>query len=67
MPAIVLTNKAAKLMKLPRHGISGRKLGPPGEPRVSAFRIGPGVYDVTADAAWVSVGITHDTVEFAVA
>jgi hypothetical protein len=26
-----------------------------------------GVYDVTADAAWVSVGITHDTAEFAVA
>jgi hypothetical protein len=26
-----------------------------------------GVYDVTADAGWVSVGITHDTAEFAVA
>ena len=26
-----------------------------------------GVYDITADAAWVSVGITHDTAEFAVA
>ena len=26
-----------------------------------------GVYDVGADAGWVSVGITHDTAEFAVA
>jgi Rhodopirellula transposase DDE domain len=26
-----------------------------------------GVYDVAADAGWVSVGITHDTAEFAVA
>jgi len=26
-----------------------------------------GVYDMTADAGWVSVGITHDTAEFAVA
>ena len=26
-----------------------------------------GVYDITADAGWVSVGITHDTAEFAVA
>jgi hypothetical protein len=25
------------------------------------------VYDVTANAGWVSVGITHDTAEFAVA
>ena len=26
-----------------------------------------GVYDIAADAGWVSVGITHDTAEFAVA
>ena len=26
-----------------------------------------GVYDVTANAGWVSVGITSDTAEFAVA
>jgi hypothetical protein len=25
-----------------------------------------GVYDITADAGWVSIGITHDTAEFAV-
>jgi hypothetical protein len=25
-----------------------------------------GVYDITADAGWVSVGVTHDTAEFAV-
>lgn len=56
---------------------AGREWRPKGDPRrvkVHDFedtqlgKVAPyGVYDVTADAAWVSVGITHDTAEFAVA
>jgi hypothetical protein len=40
------------------HDFEDKKLG-----KVAPY----GVYDITADAGWVSVGITHDTAEFAVA
>jgi transposase len=37
-------------------------------PTAAAGKVVPyGVYDVTANSGWVSVGITHDTAEFAVA
>jgi hypothetical protein len=55
---------------------AGREWQPKGEPvnvRVHDFidkdlgkAIPYGVYDVTADQAWVNVGIDHDTAEFAV-
>ena len=40
------------------HDFEDKKLG-----KVAPY----GVYDIAADAGWVSVGITHDTAEFAVA
>src|ERR1700719_1151774 len=40
------------------HDFADKKLG-----KVAPY----GVYDMTANAGWVSVGITHDTAEFAVA
>jgi transposase len=55
---------------------AGREWQPKGQPeqvRVHDFiddelgKVAPyGVYDVTANEGWVSVGITHDTAEFAV-
>ena len=55
---------------------SGREFRPKGEPvavRVHDFvdaelgkAIPYGVYDLTANAGWVSVGITHDTAQFSV-
>jgi hypothetical protein len=56
---------------------AGSDLRPKGDPkRVKAHdfedkklgKVAPyGVYDIAADAGWVSVGITHDTAQFAVA
>src|SRR5437016_4036601 len=40
------------------HDFEDKKLG-----KVAPY----GVYDIAADAGWVSIGITHDTAEFAVA
>lgn len=55
---------------------AGRELCPKGQPEVvnvydfvddKQGRAAPyGVYDIAADQAWVSVGINHDTAEFAV-
>ena len=60
------------------HGATGRNRTwrPPGDPekvRVHDFKdevlgkaVPYGVCDVAADAGWVSVGVDHDTAEFAV-
>ena len=74
-PVISVDTKKKELVGNYRNG--GREWRPKGDPRrvkVHDFedkqlgKVAPyGVYDVTADAAWMSVGITHDTAEFAVA
>jgi hypothetical protein len=74
-PVISVDTKKKELVGNFRN--AGREWRPNGDPRrvkVHDFedkqlgKVAPyGVYDVTADAAWVSVGITHDTAEFAVA
>jgi hypothetical protein len=74
-PVISVDTKKKELVGNYRN--AGREWRPKGDPRrvkVHDFddtqlgKVAPyGVYDVTADAAWVSVGITHDTAEFAVA
>ena len=74
-PVISVDTKKKELVGNYRN--AGHEWRPKGDPRqvkVHDFvdkqigKVAPyGVYDVTADAAWVSVGITHDTAEFAVA
>jgi len=74
-PVISVDTKKKELVGNYRN--AGREWRPKGDPRrvkVHDFedkqlgKVAPyGVYDVTADAGWVSVGITHDTAEFAVA
>jgi hypothetical protein len=74
-PVISVDTKKKELVGNFRN--AGREWRPKGQPRqvkVHDFedkqlgKVAPyGVYDVTADAGWVSVGITHDTAEFAVA
>lgn len=74
-PVISVDTKKKELVGNYRN--AGSEWRPKGDPRhvkVHDFvdkqigKVAPyGVYDVTADAAWVSVGITHDTAEFAVA
>src|SRR3954451_3458793 len=70
------TKKKEQLGQLPA---AGREWGPKGAPAEveyhSFFPAGPdaplavpyGVYDLTADAGWVNVGVDHDTSAFAVA
>ena len=75
IPVISVDTKKKELVGNYRNG--GTDYCPKGEPRrgkVHDFedkalgKVAPyGVYDVTADEGWVSVGITADTAEFAVA
>jgi hypothetical protein len=70
------TKKKEQLGQLP---VAGREWRPKGDPVQvedhSFFTAGPdvalavpyGVYDLTADAGWVNVGVDHDTSAFAVA
>jgi hypothetical protein len=74
-PVISVDTKKKELVGNYRN--AGREWRPKGDPRRVKMhdfadkqlgKVAPyGVYDVTADAGWVSVGITHDTAEFAVA
>src|SRR4051812_26334414 len=68
--------KKEQLGQLPAAGREGRPKGNPVQVEDhSFFTAGPdvelaipyGVYDLTADAGWVSVGVDHDTSAFAVA
>ena len=74
-PVISVDTKKKELVGDFKNG--GREWRPKGEPeevRVHDFivpelgRVGPyGVYDLAANAGWVSVGLDHDTAAFAVA
>ena len=74
-PVISVDTKKKELVGNYRNG--GSDWQPKGDPKrvkVHDFedkelgKVAPyGVYDIAADAGWVSVGITHDTAEFAVA
>jgi len=74
-PVISVDTKKKELVGAYQNG--GREWSPAGEPvrvKVHDFidpdlgKANPyGVYDVAADAGWVSVGTDHDTAEFAVA
>ena len=74
-PAVSIDTKKKEIVGNFKNG--GREWSPKGEPekvRVHDFmtkelgKVAPyGVYDMTRNAAWVSVGITHDTAQFAVA
>jgi hypothetical protein len=74
-PVISVDTKKKELVGNYRNaGRDWRPKGDPGRVKMHDFedkqlgKVAPyGVYDVTADAGWVSVGITHDTAEFAVA
>lgn len=73
-PVISVDTKKKELVGAFKNG--GKEWQPKGEPvkvRVHDFidktlgkAIPYGVYDITADAAWVNVGIDHDTAKFAV-
>lgn len=73
-PVVAVDAKKKKLVGAYRNG--GREWRPKGEPegvQVHDFpdkqlgkAIPYGVYDLTANAGWVSVGVDHDTSEFAV-
>ena len=73
-PVISVDSKKKELVGDFRNG--GREWQPRGQPepvRVHDFidpelgKVAPyGIYDVTANAGWISVGIDHDTAEFAV-
>jgi hypothetical protein len=75
----VISVDAKKKEQLGRLPAAGREWRPKGEPVQvedhSFFTAGPdagmavpyGVYDLAADAGWVSVGVDHDTSAFAVA
>ena len=74
-PVVSVDTKKKELVGPFRNG--GREWRPKGQPdevRVHDFidrdlgkAIPYGVYDLTANAGWVSVGVDHDTAEFAVA
>jgi transposase len=74
-PVISVDTKKKELVGDFKNG--GREWQPPGQPeevRVHDFvipelgRVSPyGVYDLAANAGWVSVGIDHDTAAFAIA
>ena len=69
------TKKKEMLGQLPNAGRQWRPKGEPVEVDDHSFFSGPtgeaaipyGVYDLTADAGWVNVGVDHDTSAFAVA
>jgi hypothetical protein len=75
----VVSVDAKKKEQLGQLPAAGREWHPQGEPVEvedhSFFSMGPetpraipyGVYDLTTDAGWVSVGVDHDTSAFAVA
>jgi Rhodopirellula transposase DDE domain len=73
-PAISVDTKKKELVGDVKNG--GRELRPKGDPepvRVHDFKIPElgkvapyGIYDITANAGWVNVGIDHDTAAFAV-
>src|SRR5271169_883026 len=73
-PAISVDTKKKELVGDFKNG--GRELRPKGDPepvRVHDFKIPElgravpyGVYDIAANAGWVSIGIDHDTAAFAV-
>ena len=73
-PVISVDTKKKELVGNYRSGGTDyRPQGNPARVRVHDFedkelgKVAPyGVYDVTANSGWVSVGITHDTAEFAV-
>ena len=74
-PVISVDTKKKELVGNYRNG--GTDYRPEGDPiRVNTYdfpdkeqgKVSPyGVFDIAANSAWVSVGITHDTAEFAVA
>ena len=74
-PVISVDTKKKELVGNYRNaGSDWRPKGDPQRVKVHDFEdkklgnVAPyGVYDIAADAGWVSVGITHDTAEFAVA
>ena len=74
-PVISVDTKKKELVDNYRNaGSDWRPKGDPQRVKVHDFedkklgKVAPyGVYDIAADAGWVSVGITHDTAEFAVA
>lgn len=73
-PVVSVDTKKKELVGRYRNG--GREWQPEGEPEVVKVHdfidqglgkaIPYGVYDLAADAGWVSVGVDHDTAEFAV-
>lgn len=74
-PAISVDTKKKELVGSYKNG--GRELRPQGDPEIVNVHDFPepgqskavpyGVYDLAENEAWVSVGISHDTAEFAVA
>jgi hypothetical protein len=74
-PVISVDTKKKELVGNYRNaGSDWRPKGDPERVKVHDFedktkgKVAPyGIYDIAADAGWVSVGITHDTAEFAVA
>lgn len=66
------TKKKENVGNYKNNGREYRKKGKPREVNVYDFKgelgkVSPyGIYDVTSDTGWVSVGISHDTAEFAV-
>jgi transposase len=74
-PSISVDTKKKELVGSFKNG--GRELRPQGDPEMVNVHDFPslgegkaipyGVYDLAENEAWVSVGITHDTAEFAVA
>ncbi|MFC8835743.1 ISAzo13 family transposase [Streptomyces griseoincarnatus] len=75
-PVISVDSKKKEMLgQLPSAGREWRPKGEPIEVEDHSFFTGPkgetaipyGVYDLTADAGWVSVGVDHDTSAFAVA
>lgn len=75
-PVISVDSKKKEMLgRLPNAGREWRPKGEPIEVVDHSFFTGPkgetaipyGVYDLTADAGWVSVGVDHDTSAFAVA
>ena len=73
-PAISVDTKKKELVGAYQN--AGRELRPPGDPELVLVHDFPdpagskaipyGVYDLAENEAWVSVGISHDTAEFAV-
>ena len=64
------TKKKEKVGNYRNDGSDWRPKGKPIKVKTHDFekkKVAPhGIYDITADAGWVSLGVTHDTAEFAV-